>query len=99
MINWEKQDLEYIVKNIITPVLEEYAKINLQTEEQTFKTYKVLFETLTDRIRELDYEIQKDKRYIRAFLSTQFNYTQESMEASYNAWSEEYDKLNKHLLK
>lgn len=98
MINWTEEDVEFVVKNIIMPCFESYINQDLKFKDMYHDSYERLFNTLADRIRDLNYEAAKNKSFFLEFLRHTNGFSHEYIMDVYDTYCKEYDKLNKHLL-
>lgn len=98
MINWTEEDVKFVINTMVIPCVEEVIKQNIKLDETSHEAYMKMFNHVADRIRELDYERQRDKSYFIAFLSDVTRFPQKNIQECYDTYCKEYDKLNKHLL-
>jgi hypothetical protein len=100
MLNWTKEDVEFIINNILTPCItpcfEKIAEENMKLDEITTEANQKIFMMLAERIRELDYEKMRDRAFFLSYLSKLDRLY--DVNKIYKEFCEEYDKHNKHLL-
>ena len=98
MINWTEEDVKFIAENIVTPCMQALVDVGLKHDDLSYESYKKIFDVLAHRIRELDYERQKDKSFFLQLCGSMHHYPLSVMQDEYNRYCEAYDRLNKHLL-
>jgi hypothetical protein len=95
MINWTEEDVKFVMNSMIIPCVEELMKFN----DISHESYSKMLHMMANRIRELDYERQRDKSFFLSFLGKIQMYSSEDIvRRAYDIYCEKYDKLNKHLL-
>ena len=99
MINWTEEDVAFICKNIVLPAIMEATKAISDNEEKlqeiSQESYKKIFTVITDRLNQLDYEQERDRRFFLQLYSQHAYINYEKMQDVYKNWCEEFDKLNK----
>ena len=99
MINWTKEDVEFICINIVLPAITEATKAISENEEKLQEieqeSYKKIFTAITDRLNQLEYEQERDRRFYKALLTQALYMNEASYDNVYKSWCEEFDKLNK----
>ena len=97
-MEFKKEDIEFITKNIVMPFMEEYTKGMIKVQEQTMsmqmKTNKMIVNLLTNKCRSIELENKKNMSFIKAVLFT--NHL--SNEECYKTYITEWDRLNKTLI-
>lgn len=100
MLNWTKEDIEFIINDILTPCItpcfEKIAEENMKLDEITTEANQKIFTILAQRIRELDYEKNRDRTFLLLYLKKidpLFD-----INKIYKDFCEEYDENHKHLL-
>lgn len=103
MINWTKEDVEYICTNILWPALETTIKGIAEEEGKLDKIMDRILQSIGDAIKEIRYEQERDRRFYKVMFSEVLIRNQlvtpASYDAFYKSWCEEFDKLNKEKLK
>ena len=107
MLNWTEEDVEFICKNIVLPAITETAKAISENEEKLqeiqHESYSKIFKTIADRLNQLSYEQERDRRFYKMMLTDiklkNQLITPAGYDAFYKSWCEEFDKLNKEKLK
>lgn len=97
MLNWTEEDVKFITNSLLTPCLAMLVKETVKLDESTKDLLSKSIDLVAQRIRELDYEHQRDKRFFLAYLGKLDRLY--DVNKVYENFCEEYDKLNKHLLK
>jgi hypothetical protein len=106
MINWTKEDVEFICKTIVLPAITEATKAISENEEKLqeiqHESYSKIFESIINRLNKISYEQERDRRFYKMMFSelTLKNQliTPTRYDAFYKSWCEEFDKLNKEKL-
>lgn len=89
------EQVEFIVKEIMAPCMQEQMKAI--TEAQDYFTEKMcdsIVTSLANEIAKINYENQKNMSFIKAVLTL----NKFSDNEHYQNYCKEYDRLNKHLL-
>lgn len=99
MINWTEEDVEFICKNIVLPAIMEATKAISENEEKLQEieqsSYKKIFNAITNRLNQLDYEQERDRRFYKVMFTQVFDKNAIAYDNFYKSWCEEFDKLNK----
>lgn len=103
MVNWTKEDVEFICQNIVLPAITKTAESISENEEKLqeiqHESYSKIFGSIIDRLNQLSYEQERDRRFYKMMFSelTLKNQliTPAGYDAFYKSWCEEFDKLNK----
>lgn len=96
MLKWTEEDVKFVVKELLVPVLEEHDKIQDEADKILYDSYSKLFDLMATRIRELDYDRMRDRAFFLSYLGKLDRLY--DVNKIYKEFCEEYDKHNKHLL-
>ena len=95
MINWTKEDIEFICTNIIQPALEVTIKGIAQEQGNLDAITDKILKSIGDAILEIRYEQERDRRFYKSLLTQALYMNEASYDNVYKSWCEEFDKLNK----
>lgn len=99
MINWTKEDVEFIYTNIVQPALEVTIKGIAQEQGSLDEITDRILNSIGDAILEIRYEQERDRRFYKTMFSEALVrnqlFTPAGYDAFYKSWCEEFDKLNK----
>lgn len=102
MIAWTEEDVNFITEKIVFPCFEAYTKEIAKIDDKSHEMYMKMANSITDkiaeRIRKVEYNNARDRNFFLALIGNEHRISQEVMEATYDNYCDEFDKLNKHLL-
>lgn len=99
MINWTKEDIEFICTNIVWPALETTIKGIAQEQGNLDAITDRILKSIGDAIKDIRYEQERDRRFYKALLTQALYMNETAYDAFYKSWCEEFDKLNKDKFK
>ena len=99
MINWTKEDVEFICNNILQPVIETTIKGIAAEQGKLDDITDRMINAIGDAIHDIRYEQARDRMFYKA-MYTQVLFkntaiTPDAYDEFYKSWCEEFDKLNK----
>lgn len=99
MINWTKEDVEFICTNIVGPALVETIKGIAKEQEKLDEITDRILKSIGNAIQEIRYEQERDRRFHKAMFSDvvlrNTLFTPDSYDDFYKKWCEKFDELNK----
>lgn len=98
MINWTKEDVEFICTNIVQPALEATIKGIAQEQGKLDEITDRILKSIGDAIQDIRYEQERDRRFYKTMFIQSFNIDEEIYNKFYKSWCKEFDKLNKEKI-
>jgi len=98
MVNWTKEDVEFICTNIVQPALEATIKGIAEATEKSEEITDKFLKIIGDAIQEIRYEQERDRRFYKSLLTQALYMNEASYDNVYKSWCEEFDKLNKEKI-
>ena len=100
MLNWTEEDVNFVAEKIMVPLLVPYTELlaneMAKLDEMSDEINSKVFNIVADRIREIDYEKNRDRTFFLSYLGKLDRLF--DVNKIYKNFCEEYDKHNKHLL-
>ena len=99
MINWTKEDVEFICTNIVQSALEVTIKGIAKEQGNLDAITDRILNSIGDAILEIRYEQERDRRFYKVMFSEALIrnqlFTPSGYDEFYKTWCEEFDRLNK----
>ena len=99
MINWTAEDIEFICNNLMKPMCDGMIEAMKGSDEIKYQGLEKIFNSIIDRIKELEYQQERDRRFYKVMFSEALIrnqlFTPSGYDEFYKTWCEEFDRLNK----
>jgi hypothetical protein len=99
MVNWTKEDVEFITNSIVMPCMMEY---NKEVVEKIFETHldseQEVLEAQIDAMNKVNYTLQKEIMFLRHLVRKLYsmnNMSDETLDRWYQDYCDKFDELNK----
>jgi hypothetical protein len=96
MVNWTKEDVEFITSNIVMPCMMQY---NKEVVEKIFDAHldseQEVLEAQIDAMNKVNYTLQKEIMFLKQLVRKLYNTSDEVFDQWHQDYCDRFDELNK----